>query len=73
MKNGKGKKQLTRKEWVILFLGGATLFGAIVRFFPGMQAGFPLNDGGMFLSMIRDLRVSHYVLSAAGIPCARIV
>jgi len=64
MKNVKGKKQLTRKEWVILFLGTTILFGTITRFFPGVRAGFPLNDGGMFLSMINDLRVSHYGLPA---------
>ena len=64
MKFVKGKKQLTRNEWVILFLGTTTLFGAIARFLPGIQAGFPLNDGGMFLSMIRDLHASHYVLPA---------
>jgi hypothetical protein len=62
MKNAKEKKKLTYAEWIILFLGTTFLFGTIVRFFPGIQAGFPLNDGGMFLSMIRDLRASHYVL-----------
>lgn len=62
MKNIKGKKKLTRNEWIILFLGTTLFFGIIIRFFPGLQAGFPLNDGGMFLSMIRDLRASNYAL-----------
>jgi hypothetical protein len=52
----------SKNEWMALILGMAMFFGVIVRFFPGLQAGFPLNDGGMFLSMIRDLRASHYVL-----------
>jgi hypothetical protein len=60
----KEKKKLTHAEWIKLVLGTALLFGIIVRFFPGLQVGFPLNDGGMFLSMIRDLRVSHYSLPA---------
>jgi len=58
------KKTLPRNQWIILFLGAILLFGSIARFFPGVQAGFPLNDGGMFFSMIRDLRLSHYALPA---------
>lgn len=48
--------------WTFLIFWIAFFFGFIVRFFPGFQAGFPLNDGGMFLSMIRDLGNSHYAL-----------
>jgi len=58
----KKEKTLTRNEWIILLLGTTFLFGMIARFFAGIQAGFPLNDGGMFLSMIRDLHASHYAL-----------
>lgn len=58
------KKSLTHTEWITLILGAVLLFGIILRFSPGLQAGFPLNDGGMFLSMIRDLRTSHYLLPA---------
>jgi len=64
MNTKKEKKKLTQNEWILLFLGTTIFFGAIVRFFPGIQAGFPLNDGGMFLSMVRDLRTSHYLLPA---------
>jgi hypothetical protein len=56
------KKTLSGDDQIKLILGIALLLGAIVRFFPGIQAGFPLNDGGMFLSMIRDLHASHYTL-----------
>ncbi len=56
------KKTLTHNEWSALLLGTSLLFGFVLRISPGLQAGFPLNDGGMFLSMIRDLRASHYQL-----------
>lgn len=56
------KKSLSPQEWVWLVLATAILLGGIVRFFPGWVAGFPLNDGGMFLSMIWDLKQSQYVL-----------
>ena len=36
--------------------------GSVLRFVPGFQTDFPLNDGGMFLSMIHDLQTSHYAL-----------
>lgn len=56
------KKTLSAGEWILLLLGVSVLFGGLVRFLPGMQAGFPLNDGGMFLSMVRDLHESRYAL-----------
>jgi len=44
---------------------GTTLFlGFLVRFFPGFLAGFPLNDGGMFLTMIQDLQENGFRLPA---------
>ncbi len=38
------------------------LIGICLRFIPGLQTDFPINDGGMFLSMIRDLRASGFLL-----------
>lgn len=70
------KKEMTNVEWTQLVLGAAILFGSIIRFFPGLVAGFPLNDGGMFLSMIQDLGASQYRLpeftsyNVLGIPFA---
>jgi len=55
-------KSLRREDWIKLTLGAALLMGALIRFRPGLEAGFPLNDGGMFLGMIRDLQASHYLL-----------
>ncbi|MGC8857076.1 MAG: hypothetical protein ACP5QU_09780, partial [Anaerolineae bacterium] len=43
-------------DWSTLILSLTLFLGFLVRFFPGLLAGFPLNDGGMFLTMIQDLR-----------------
>lgn len=55
-------RSLTIEEKTALVLGTAMILGAVVRFAPGILAGFPLHDGGMFYSMILDLRESHYLL-----------
>ncbi len=39
----------------------ATALGAVVRLIPAIAAGFPLNDGGLFVTMARDI-------VAAGVP-----
>ncbi|MHC1740743.1 MAG: glycosyltransferase family 39 protein [Anaerolineaceae bacterium] len=44
---------------VIIF---ATLIGGLVRGFYVFQNDFPLNDGGMFYTMIKDLQAAHYRL-----------
>ena len=49
-------------DWSVLILFTALLFGAVVRFVPAASNGFPLNDGGMFYTMIRDLKANHYIL-----------
>lgn len=49
-------------DWPTLFLFTALLFGAVVRFWPVITNGFPLNDGGMFYTMIRDLKADHFLL-----------
>jgi hypothetical protein len=54
---------LREKKWDVL-LWMTVLLGLVLRFLPGVWAGFPLNDGGMFLSMIRDLRANHFLLPA---------
>ena len=45
-----------------LLLFTALLFGAIVRFYPVLANGFPLNDGGMFYTMVQDLKTNGYTL-----------
>ncbi len=51
-----------QNRWIYLLFWITFLAGIFLRFLPGLQAGFPLNDGGMFLSMIRDLRAGHFLL-----------
>jgi len=54
---------MTRKpDWGGLLLFTALLFGAVVRFVPAASSGFPLNDGGLFYAMIRDLKANGFVL-----------
>ncbi|MDP1780012.1 MAG: hypothetical protein Q8K73_07045, partial [Anaerolineales bacterium] len=49
-------------DFPTLLLFTALLLGAIIRFYPAVSNGFPLNDGGMFYTMIRDLKANHYIL-----------
>lgn len=55
-------KALAQNEWTALLLGIALVGGVFIRFFPTLVVGFPVNDGGMFLSMVRDLTPSAYLL-----------
>lgn len=40
----------------------ALFFGAVLRLYPAVSHGFPLNDGGMFYTMIHDLKAGGYAL-----------
>lgn len=42
----------------------ATLLGALVRCFYVFQSDFPLSDGGMFYTMVKDLQAAHFHLPA---------
>jgi hypothetical protein len=42
----------------------AIIFGGWLRFMPAVLAGFPINDGGLFYTMIDDLYAHHFVLPA---------
>lgn len=53
-------KRLARNEQAALILIFAILFGAWFRLMPAWLAEFPVNDGGMFYSMIVDLQANHY-------------
>ncbi|HEX2993867.1 MAG TPA: hypothetical protein VHP14_03530 [Anaerolineales bacterium] len=44
--------------WITVLLGG------MLCFLPGARIGFPVNDGGMLLAMIRDLQSNGFVLPA---------
>ncbi|NOH02248.1 MAG: hypothetical protein HND47_09985 [Chloroflexi bacterium] len=57
-------RSVTEQEWAWTFLGLALLFGSFVRILPGLLTGFPINDGGMFAVMMRDLRENNFLLPA---------
>jgi hypothetical protein len=55
------KRKLTEDEISILILIIAILLGGWFRFMPAWLAGFPVNDGGMFYAMMKDLMANHFV------------
>ncbi|MGA7194641.1 MAG: glycosyltransferase family 39 protein [Anaerolineales bacterium] len=57
-------QNINRDEWTKLILGLTIFLSVILRFFPGLMAGFPLNDGGMFLVMLRELKTNHFLIPA---------
>jgi hypothetical protein len=54
--------KLTTRTLAGLLLFLAFLFGTLYRLMPVLQAGFPLNDGGLFYTMTSDLQESNYAL-----------
>lgn len=51
---------MTHRTFLVLIIGA----GALVRLVPLVGAGFPLNDGGLFLAMAQDLQNNGFVLPA---------
>jgi hypothetical protein len=62
MKTQMQRRQVGEFEWTGTILGIAILFGIFVRVLPAILSGFPINDGGMFAVMMRDLRVNEFAL-----------
>ena len=58
------KSSLAPKDIAVLGVLTAMMLGALLRFTPPALAGFPLNDGGMFYTIIADLGKSNYALPA---------
>lgn len=54
------KNKLSVDEIGTLILFAALIFGGLFRFFPTIMAGFPVNDGGMFYIMMKDLQANHF-------------
>lgn len=50
------KRAITKDEAGTLLLLAALLFGAWFRIFPPLEAGFPINDGGLFYVMSESLK-----------------
>lgn len=69
-------RALLRRHWYALTIGAITAFGFIIRAARIWRYDFPLNDGGLFYTMARDLQRSHFLLpfttsyNDAGIPFA---
>lgn len=65
-----------RDSFVALFALTTGLVGAALRLYMAISADFPLNDGGLFYTMLRELRQAHYALplytsyNAAQLPFA---
>jgi hypothetical protein len=55
------KSKLSQDEIGTLILLAAILFGAWFRLMPAWLAGFPVNDGGMFYAMMKDLQANRYI------------
>ena len=56
------KQTLSTDDVAVLILFSAIIFGTWLRIMPAWMAGFPINDGGMFYTMIQNLQVNHYSL-----------
>ncbi|HCK67180.1 MAG TPA: hypothetical protein DHW49_13030 [Anaerolineae bacterium] len=57
-------KKLSVDDVSVLILIFAFIFGTFWRLFPVWLADFPLNDGGMFYTMIQDLQNNQYRIPA---------
>ncbi len=55
-------KALSRDEWAKLIFVLTLFLGLLVRVFPALLVRFPLNDGGMFYTMSRDLRANGFLI-----------
>ena len=62
--------------WTIFLLAWALVVGALCRLLPVIQTPYPINDGGLFYTMVQDILKADYALPAytsynnAGIPFA---
>ena len=60
----KTKRVLSREEWGTLIFGLTLFLSILIRIFPGILTSFPINDGGMFMVMARELRLNGFALPA---------
>lgn len=56
------KRKLSADEWAWLIVLMAFILGLALRMYQALDSRYPLNDGGMFLTMINDLRGNAYRL-----------
>jgi len=63
-------------ERYFIWVANALMVGAAIRVLLVQTSNFPLNDGGLFYAMVRDLQEAHYILpwvtsyNSSGIPFA---
>jgi hypothetical protein len=55
-------RRLNDMDPSILFLAVAILIGGTLRLYGVLRSSFPINDGGLFYTMIRDLMANGYHL-----------
>ncbi len=55
-------RRLNAMDPSLLFLVIAVLIGGVVRLSSVLRSGFPINDGGLFYTMIKDLMANGYRL-----------
>ena len=55
-------RRLNDMDPSILFLAVAILIGGTIRLYGVLQSNFPINDGGLFYTMIKDLMANGYRL-----------
>ena len=60
----KTKRVLSREEWGTLIFGLTLFLSILIRIFPETLTSFPINDGGMFMVMARELRLNGFALPA---------
>ncbi len=53
---------MNQKRNAIIIITLSILIGTMIRFYPVLQTGFPVNDGGMFMAMIEDVAQANFVL-----------
>src|SRR5258706_2045973 len=56
------KKIIDRNAFVFLLVSSALLIGFAIRIIPAILIGSPINDGGLFFQMTRELQQNHYQL-----------
>lgn len=56
----KNSTSLSSNEFGLLLALAATLFGGWMRLLPPFLAGFPINDGGLFYTIIETIQENNY-------------
>jgi len=54
--------EIRRRDFVALVLTTGIVMGLAIRLLPPVMAGSPINDGGLFYQMVRDLVSNHFRL-----------